>query len=247
MSENNSSILIVPDIHSRSFWRPVLDSDLKVCFLGDYLDGYQTLEKNVDYEHGIKEFLDIINFKKANPERVTLLLGNHDCQPLGLSNSLARYDYEHGEEIYNIFKENIDLFQFAYRRNDALFTHAGVTTKWLEQRKIEENPETIVDLLNSYKQINEEYEVPNWLSAGESFSPIGDVGRSRGGYAPNGSPIWADVQEMYHYSAFKDSLVQIIGHSYLKEQGSFIHKDNFYMCDSRSVFIWNGSELKVYE
>lgn len=75
MNENNSNILVVPDIHLRSFWRSILDSNLPVVFLGDYIDPYSY--EGVTYESGIKEFLDIIEFKKTNPERVTLLLGNH--------------------------------------------------------------------------------------------------------------------------------------------------------------------------
>ena len=81
---------------------------------------------------------------------------------------------------------------------------------------------------------------------GDSQSPIGDIGRSRGGYAPYGSPAWADVREMYYGSAFKDSLIQIFGHTQLENTGTFIHKDNWYCCDSRAIFIWDGKNLKTY-
>ena len=41
-------------------------------------------------------------------------------------------------------------------------------------------------------------------------------------------------------------LIQIFGHTQLEETGNFISKDNWWMCDSREVFIWNGEELKVF-
>ena len=76
----NKELLIVPDQHLRSFWRPVLNSDLSVCFIGDYIDPYQ--HEGITYDSGIQEFKDIIEFAKQEPDRVTLLLGNHDAQIL---------------------------------------------------------------------------------------------------------------------------------------------------------------------
>ena len=59
-------ITIIPDIHGRVFWKKAVDSASKddtIVFLGDYLDMY---------------WVDSMDFKKSNPERVVLLLGNHD-------------------------------------------------------------------------------------------------------------------------------------------------------------------------
>ena len=36
----------------------------------------------------------------------------------------------------------------------------------------------------------------------------------------------ADVSEMIGYPAFKDTLIQIFGHSQLKETGTFLHREN---------------------
>ena len=53
--------------------------------------------------------------------------------------------------------------------------------------------------------------------------------------------------EMEWGSAFNGKLTQICGHSRLNEVGTFVQKDNFYMCDSRAIFIWDGKELKVWD
>lgn len=73
-----SKILIVPDVHGRTFWhkaKEMISSVDKVVFLGDYLDPYPLEE--ITGEQAIEEFKDIIQFKKDNMDKVILLLGNH--------------------------------------------------------------------------------------------------------------------------------------------------------------------------
>ena len=222
-----------------------MDSNLPVIFLGDYTDPYAY--EGITEEMALKEFKDIVQFAKMEPDRVTLLLGNHILHYVGLSDDTCRLDWAHRKEIYNILKENQPLFLNGFKWGNTLFTHAGVTKGWLEQRGYEENPDTIVDVLNNKIEFTDKYLMsPAWDGLGDSQSPIGDIGRSRGGYAPYGSPAWADVREMYYGSAFKDSLIQIFGHTQLENTGTFIHKDNWYCCDSRAIFIWDGKNLKTY-
>jgi len=240
-----SKILVVPDVHGRSFWRPVMDSNLPVIFLGDYIDPYAY--EGITEEMALKEFKDIVQFAKMEPDRVTLLLGNHILHYVGLSDDTCRLDWTHRKEIYNILKENQPLFLNGFKWGNTLFTHAGVTKGWLEQRGYEENPNTIVNVLNNNIEFTDEYLMsPRWSGLGDSQHPIGDIGRSRGGYAPYGSPAWADIREMYYGAAFGDSLIQIFGHTQLENTGTFIHKDNWYCCDSRAIFIWDGKNLKTY-
>ena len=71
-------ILIIPDVHGRTFWhkaKEMIDSVDKVVFLGDYLDPYPS--EGITTEQAIEEFKDIIQFKKDNMDKVILLLGNH--------------------------------------------------------------------------------------------------------------------------------------------------------------------------
>ena len=69
------NIVIVPDVHGRDFWKKVLNTEAdKIIFLGDYLDHYPDESTN---EHDIENFKEIIQFKKDNSDKVTLLLGNH--------------------------------------------------------------------------------------------------------------------------------------------------------------------------
>lgn len=76
--------LLVPDVHGRMFWgEPVretlTETDAPITFLGDYLDPYSDeWEEDEDYRRiAIERFKEIIQLKKDNPDRITLLLGNH--------------------------------------------------------------------------------------------------------------------------------------------------------------------------
>ena len=95
-----SKILIVPDVHGRKFWhkaKEMIDSVDKVVFLGDYLDPYPF--EHISRLDAIKEFEEIIKFKNDNPDKVVLLLGNHDCAYCFDFGSASRYDYENEFEI----------------------------------------------------------------------------------------------------------------------------------------------------
>lgn len=243
MEEN---ILVVPDVHGRTFWRKVINSDLPVIFLGDYTDPY-TVYEGISEEQALQEFKYVIDFAKENQNRVVLLLGNHMLHYVGLSDDTCRFDWNHSKEIYNIMKENQSLFRHAYKWNNTLFTHAGVTEGWLKQSGYSNDPNTIEDQLNKNIIFTDEFLIsPSWYGLGDLQDPRGDIGESRGGYKQYGSPNWADLSEMYKDSAFKDSLIQIIGHTQLRETGDIYHKDNFYCCDSRDVFVWNDKELKQW-
>lgn len=72
-------IIIVPDVHGRTFWRKtteLIDNVDKVIFLGDYLDPYPDIDGIFPHE-ALIEFKDILEFKKSYPDKVILLLGNH--------------------------------------------------------------------------------------------------------------------------------------------------------------------------
>lgn len=70
------------------------------------------------------------------------------------------------------------------------------------------------------------------------------IGRSRGGYSHHGSCVWAHVTE--HDSEDQMPFKQVFGHSQLQTTGNFIHQDNWWMCDSRCIFKYNGENLEKY-
>lgn len=194
----------------------------------------------------LEEFKEVIKFAKQEPDRITLLLGNHMLHYCGLSADNCRMDFNNAREIYSLLSENKELFQHAFKWGNTLFTHAGVTKGWLEYNNIPEDPDKISTILNSNITFTDEF-LENPMYLGCLKDPISQISICRGGIHNFGSPAWADLMEMYANSAFKDSLIQIIGHTQLKTDGYVFNKDNFYCCDSREVFIWDGETLKVFE
>ena len=77
--------LIIGDVHCRDFWKEPVKKTLeenpeaKIIFLGDYVDGYgYEFGEDVDYQtHGYENFLELVELKKKNKDRITLLIGNH--------------------------------------------------------------------------------------------------------------------------------------------------------------------------
>lgn len=195
-------ILIIPDVHGRKFWRRAYErfafSCNKIIFLGDYLDPYDEFDYDI-----VGELRDIIITKRDNPRKVILLLGNHDLHYIyGDFTKGSRYQYIGSRRITKIFKDNIKLFKLAYqvtfRDTTYLFTHAGITRHWLGQNEL---------TLPTDKPIAE------WL---EHYVPIeyyNQVGRDRGGYAPSGSPIWADIDEHWPYEPIAPNVYQVFGHT----------------------------------
>ena len=229
----SNQILVVPDVHGRDFWKAVLDSELPIVFLGDYIDPYGW--EGISTHQALDNFKEIIVFAKQNPDRVTLLLGNHDLHYMGLSDDRCRFDRRNSEEIRNLFSDNKELFQFSFKWDNVLFTHAGVVNGWLKQNQLPDDVDKVHEFLNRDWEISKTYH----------YDTRGDIGFSRGGWCPNGSPCWADVSEHLEDNTFSNS-IQIFGHTQLENACTMVHFNNWYCCDSRCVFIWDGENLKVY-
>ena len=96
----NTPIIIIPDIHGRDFWRWTVThrkEEDSVVFLGDYLDPYE--DEWIYWSDAYKGLLDIIELKRANPEKVVLLLGNHDLHYLFPGIRGSRYNEYQAEKI----------------------------------------------------------------------------------------------------------------------------------------------------
>jgi hypothetical protein len=106
--------LILGDIHGTTCWKTAVTENphCRYVFLGDYLDG----KENSNFNAEITNLQEIIHFKKANPDNIILLLGNHDWSYI-----------EYGEPL---FMDNLHLFQNAYQSDNIVFTHAGIVHRW---------------------------------------------------------------------------------------------------------------------
>ena len=71
----NDIAILIPDVHNRSFYRPVLQiTDKPVIFNGDFMCPYWW--EGYSDEEGIENLKEIFNFARNN-KNVILLAGNH--------------------------------------------------------------------------------------------------------------------------------------------------------------------------
>ena len=221
------NFIICGDLHGDPFWKNGLDyfyshPECKFIFLGDYLDPYTRYE-GITHEDAYNNFLEILEFARNNRERVILLRGNHDEWNFDENRECCRHDYHNTERNSKLFEDNMDLFQFAYREGDYLFTHAGVCTGWLLQNNLTHiNEDNIVDYLNSNPKT------------------LWQIGESRGGMSDWGSPLWCcwlyDWSNDECKNPFK--LKQVFAHVRLNK-GMFASdkEKNIYTMDVRNCFL----------
>ena len=214
-------ILIIPDIHGRSFWiEPCshIDEFDKVIFLGDYHDPYPFEVSQNTSRHRLRD--ELVPFVIEHKDKVVCLFGNHDGNYL-VGDMADRIDYRHRAEIRNYIKQmNIKL---VHREDNYLFSHSGVLPKWLELNKL-----TLEDLNN--------------LSF--DHQALMNISPFRGGQSEVGSCIWGDVRE-YAVSKHIPDLYQIFGHTQLVEN-AIIMKD-WADLDCRKAFTLIDGEIKPYE
>jgi hypothetical protein len=232
-------MIVIPDVHSRKFYKQILENTTdKIIFLGDYGDPYS--HEGWDDDDTIEAMMDIFSFAQDNPDRVILLIGNHDIPYYNGVRGGCRYNWMLGGQLEQIFTEYKNLFQIAYwdEETQTMFTHAGINKKWWDSLElpIDMTPKQIQDYLNNLL-----------LTDKGEYNPLHEISRARGGWNWNGSCIWADVSE--HLSLKKDETMpfnQIFGHSQLRDTGNIIHQNNWWMCDSRAIFEYDGENLKLY-
>lgn len=204
-------ILIVPDVHGREFWKRSISGDYKaIVFLGDYLDPY-----SVDQVYGadaLNCLIEIVNLKKMFPDKVHLLLGNHDIpyfQP-DIFIPGPRHDWNIHARAEKVFKENRKLFEVAWQEGSYLFSHAGITRGWLTQNGWGGQipfPESVAEWLDN-------------MSYGEiGLGQLAQCGEPRWGDYEYGSPLWADWMELLEDQVtgkgplLPGGLFQVVGHS----------------------------------
>ena len=163
-------LIALGDTHGRRNWEKITaknDFD-RVVFIGDYFDTHE----DISAEQQIDNFKKIIAFKKANPEKVILLFGNHSFHYLKtIDEQYSGYQRFHAFDIQEALHKAIDerLLQMCYVSGNYLFSHAGVTQTWCRNNNI--------DINNIEEQINDLFLYkPNSFkfTVGENYDNYGD-------------------------------------------------------------------------
>lgn len=281
-------ILIFPDIHGRKFWsNSILSYKLqsqdehlmkfdKIVFLGDYLDPYYgetdpcNDKDNIDepiadepIEELIQNLKNIIEFKKEYPDKVVLLLGNHDMHYKSYYFRNIAYSTRFSLDANIIIKkENLfsdaNGFQTSWQSpvvngHSLLCTHAGINEGWWK---------SFTENISLYTQGSPWHDIAEFINAQPLDFPAGSkkemsslfaVGYIRGGDSCNGGPFWSDFREMIKHPLHEslkelnpfENVFQIFGHTQLKNDPFYM--DTFACIDCRRPFIFDVGENELYE
>lgn len=188
-------LIAIGDIHGRDIWKEIVNQEFDKCvFIGDYFDSF-----DIPGDVQLNNFLDIIEFKKNNVDKVVLLIGNHDFHYLDFNEHYSGFQTGYQFQIKELLNKNLDYLQMAYQYDKYLFTHAGISIQWLKNNGwIGENYVNYVNDLWKYK--------PNSFKF-VGYSPYGDD--------KNASPIWIRPNSLRsaNYDSLRIENIQIVGHT----------------------------------
>lgn len=215
---------VIGDVHGLDYWRQVVQSHpaCRVVFLGDYLDPMEYVPRR-DLLANLRA---IIALKRARPDDVILLLGNHDLHYFSSDAPVSsRFDWHIGDKASLLFLENFDAFQYAFQDGRTVFTHAGIAHGWFVDDFGGDISRPIADQLNN-------------PSDGQ-VAALCRVGLSRGGKPGTASGIfWADRDEL---TDPLHGFTQVVGHNRVEEvtthEGGGGGKIVFCDC------LWNGNYI----
>ena len=236
----SAQILVIPDVHGRSFWKEAVDKHLSlpvgqsvrtVVFLGDYLDPYS--RENITPEEALANFKDIIALKQTNMDKVTLLIGNHEIHYLDTFYKFSRKDTLNADYIHQLLVDNLPLFSMASQAEmngkNFLFTHAGIVESWWKKHF----PDTPTDMASICNALNAKMSNMETLGAFIDDALM-DISKRRKGEAEAGSCLWADLDEHKKSKSF-NGIYQVFGHTQQKKKA--VIKKSYADLDCRKAFL----------
>lgn len=204
-------ILALGDTHGRTLWEQIVEKEKdvdEIVFIGDYFDTHY----NISACQQIKNFSEIIRFKKKVGNKVKLLFGNHDFHYLPQAEEqYSGYQYQFAPDIYKLLQEALDehLLEMSLFLNCGgkpfIFSHAGLTRTWCNNHNI------------NFKQhgLMVEAEI-NTLFANDKRAFKFAAGPNRDNYGDDMTqgPIW--VRPLSLQADRIDNFVQVVGHTIQK-------------------------------
>jgi hypothetical protein len=204
-------LVAIGDIHGRDYWKQIVDQEQDAdtfVFVGDYFDSFTI--KGPDQ---INNFLDIIEFKKQSKVPVILLIGNHDYHYYpGIEDSgTSGYQTLMAPSIKHVVDDNKQHLQAAYQVGEFVFTHAGLSSEWLDDMVVGWS----VDSLDA--TVNDLFKFQPQKLAYRSYKQVGDQVYGAGGYGSETfqGPIWIRPKALMaaNKETLRKQIIQVVGHT----------------------------------
>ncbi len=213
-------VLCIPDVHGRDKWKDPCKAFLEeeegiIIFLGDYVDAYGISDDDM-----INNLADIILLKQTYPDRVILLLGNHDFPYINSRYSCSGNRPRIMLALSGLYRSNLNLFQMAYQVHNTLFVHAGLTTDWLDYNNVLIERQ-LVKTLPEYLEDNTYADLLNMLFQGPERSILYHVSGIHGGYDYWDGPVWVRPSQLIQ--GLPQGLSQVVGHTHVPKTTVVAH------------------------
>lgn len=207
-------LVAIGDIHGRDYWKQIIeqeqDADVFV-FVGDYFDSFTI--KGPDQ---INNFLDIIEFKKSSNASVILLIGNHDYHYYpGIEDSgTSGYQTLMAPSIKHVVSDNKQYLQVAYQSGEFVFTHAGLSSEWLDDMVVGWSVDSLAATVNDLFRYQ-----PNKLAyrSFKYYDYENNIATLSSGFGnePYQSPIWIRPKALMaaNKNTLRKQITQVVGHT----------------------------------
>jgi hypothetical protein len=210
--------VIIADVHGRDLWKQIVAQEIdadRFIFLGDYFDSF-----DISGLIQMANFKEIVEFKETSGKEVIMLIGNHDYHyfPEIEESSTSGYQYRMAPAIKQLIDENRKYLQVAYRIDEFVFTHAGISSEWLDDFVPSWKLDTMVDQINDLFKYT-----PNNLCYRSYRITDADKGEwigSRGyGDETYQGPMWIRPRALMSVNrdTLRNQIIQVVGHTYQKE------------------------------
>jgi predicted phosphodiesterase len=215
-----NSWIAIGDIHGRTIWKDIVEVELhkvdKIIFIGDYFDSF-----NIPMLDQIKNFSEIVKFARKYPDKVVLLIGNHDYHYLSMGETYSGFNATYALGIeHDYLRPNLDLFKICHTEGEFLFSHAGVTKTWLKH--------LLVDIAVIDSELDD-----FWKYKPQVFGWKRNPSKKMSAYTDHyGDNIWQGPLWVRPDSLNADRIkgwTQIVGHT---EMGGIKYRDDVYYIDA---------------
>jgi hypothetical protein len=207
--------VIIGDVHGRSLWKLIVNQENpdRVVFIGDYFDSF-----DIKGEEQLNNFLDIIEYKKSSGKEVIMLIGNHDYHyfPEVGNTGTSGYQSIFKHQIEPTIDANREHLQMVYQMDEFLFSHAGVSSAFLDSVFGINGwkTETIVEQVNElfkYKPLTFNFGEAVSINKMSFLDPYGDNEEQ--------SPIWIRPRSLMaaNRNTLRTQVIQVVGHTQVKK------------------------------
>lgn len=223
-------ILAIGDLHGRTDWQQICKQNScdKYIFLGDYFDSKEGITAKQQSEN----FKQLLEFKSHWPDKVVLLIGNHDYHYLkNVYQSFSGYQPNEYLNFQNLLQPAVEngIIQACFQYQNYLFSHAGITNTWLQNtlRSLRPDFEMLTDTLNELFRTK-------WQKFG--FTP--GIENDSSGDEPCQSPLWVRPKSLAldHVPGF----IHVVGHTNMP---NILIQDNLIFINTIST----SSEFLIIE